>query len=43
MGLGKIVGISVSLMPMLAIPFAGLFSITGYKISKNFKNNSKDL
>ena len=43
MGLGKTVGISVSLMPMLAIPFAGLFSITGYKISKNFKNNSKDL
>jgi AAA family ATP:ADP antiporter len=43
MGLGKIVGISVSIMPMLAIPFAGLFSITGYKISKNFKNNSKDL
>ena len=43
MGLGKIVGISVSLMPMLAIPFAGLFSITGYKISKNFKNNSKGL
>ena len=43
MGLGKIVGISVSLMPMLAIPFAGLFSITGYKISKNFKNNSKEL
>ena len=43
MGLGKIVGISISLMPMLAIPFAGLFSITGYKISKNFKNNSKDL
>jgi hypothetical protein len=30
-------------MPMLAIPFAGLFSITGYKISKNFKNNSKEL
>ena len=43
MGLGKIVGISVSLMPMLAIPFAGLFSIAGFKISKNFKNNSKDL
>ena len=43
MGLGKTVGISVSLMPMLAIPFAGLFSITGYKISKNFKNNSKEL
>ena len=43
MGLGKIVGISVSLMPMLAIPFAGLFSITGYKISRNFKNNSKEL
>ena len=43
MGLGKIVGISVSLMPMLAIPFAGLFSIAGFKISKNFKNSSKDL
>ena len=43
MGLGKIVGISVSLMPMLAIPFAGLFSIAGFKISKNLKNNSKDL
>ena len=43
MGLGKIAAISVSIMPMLAIPFAGLFSITGYKISKNFKNTSREL
>ena len=43
MGLGKIAAISVSIMQMLAIPFAGLFSITGYKISKNFKNNSREL
>ena len=43
MGLGKIAAISVSIMPMLAIPFAWLFSITGYKISKNFKNNSREL
>ena len=43
MGFGKIVAISVSLMPMIAIPFAGLFSFTGYKISKNFKNKTKDL
>ena len=43
MGLGKIAAISVSLMPMVAIPFAGLFSLTGYKISKNLNNNSKEL
>jgi len=42
MGLGKIVAISMSLMPMIAIPFAGLFSFTGYKISKNFKNKTID-
>jgi AAA family ATP:ADP antiporter len=42
MGFGKIAALSVSLMPMIAIPFAGLFSLTGYKISKNFKNSSKE-
>jgi AAA family ATP:ADP antiporter len=43
MGIGKIASISVSFMPMIAIPFAALFSLTGYKISKNFKDNSKEL
>ena len=43
MGIGKIASISVSFMPMIAIPFAALFSLTGYKISKNFKENSKEL
>jgi len=43
MGFGKIAALSVSLMPMIAIPFAGLFSLTGYKISKNFKNSPKEL
>ena len=42
MGFGKIAAFSVSLMPMIAIPFAGLFSLTGYKISKNFKNSPKE-
>ena len=42
MGFGKIAALSVSLMPMIAIPFAGLFSLTGYKISKNFKNSPKE-
>ena len=42
MGFGKIAALSVSLMPMIAIPFAGLFSLTGYKISKNFKNRPKE-
>ena len=41
-GFGKIAAFSVSLMPMIAIPFAGLFSLTGYKISKNFKNSPKE-
>ena len=42
MGFGKIAALSVSLMPLIAIPFAGLFSLTGYKISKNFKNSPKE-
>jgi len=43
MGIGKIVSIGISFMPIIAIPFAALFSLTGYKISKNFENNSKEL
>jgi AAA family ATP:ADP antiporter len=43
MGIGKIASISISFMPMIAIPFAALFSLTGYKISKNLKDNSREL
>ena len=42
MFIGKFAAISVSIMPLLAIPFAGLFSVTGYKISKNFEEDSKN-
>jgi AAA family ATP:ADP antiporter len=42
MGIGKMASIGVSFMPMIAIPFAALFSLTGYKISKSFKDNSKE-
>ena len=43
MGIGKMASIGVSFMPMIAIPFAALFSLTGYKISKSFKDNSKEI
>tara|TARA_B100001142_G_scaffold292619_1_gene311613 strand:- start:3843 stop:5075 length:1233 start_codon:yes stop_codon:yes gene_type:complete len=42
MGIGKMASIGVSFMPMIAIPFAALFSLTGYKISTSFKDNSKE-
>ena len=42
-GIGKFAAISISIVPLLAIPFAGLFSFTGYKISKIFKDQPKDL
>ena len=41
-GLGKVAAISITVLPLLAIPFAGIFSLTGYKISKIFKENSKN-
>ena len=41
-GLGKVAAISITVVPLLAIPFAGIFSLTGYKISKIFKENSKN-
>ena len=41
-GLGKILTISISAVPLLAIPFAGIFSLTGYKISKIFQQQSKN-
>ena len=41
-GLGKVAAISITMVPLLAIPFAGIFSLTGYKISKIFKENSKN-
>jgi AAA family ATP:ADP antiporter len=43
MGIGKMASIGVSFMPVIAIPFAALFSLTGYKISKSFKDNSKEI
>ena len=43
MGIGKIASISISFMPMIAIPIAALFSLTGYKISKNFKDNTREI
>ena len=42
MGIGKMASIGVSFMPIIAIPFAALFSLTGYKISNSFKDNSKE-
>ena len=42
-GIGKFAAISISIVPLLAIPFAGLFSFTGYKISKIFNDQSKDI
>ena len=42
-GIGKFAAISISIVPLLAIPFAGLFSFTGYKISKIFNNQPKDI
>jgi len=41
-GLGKILTISITAVPLLAIPFAGIFSLTGYKISKIFQQQSKN-
>jgi AAA family ATP:ADP antiporter len=41
-GLGKVAAISITVVPLLAIPFAGIFSLTGYKISKIFKEKSKN-
>jgi AAA family ATP:ADP antiporter len=42
-GLGKLAAISIAVVPLLAIPFAGIFSLTGYKISKIFEEKSKNL
>jgi hypothetical protein len=42
-GLGKVAAISITALPLLAIPFAGIFSLTGYKISKIFQQQSKNL
>ena len=41
-GLGKIAAISITVTPLLAIPFAGVFSLTGYKISKIFEEKPKN-
>ena len=41
-GLGKVLAISITAVPLLAIPFAGIFSLTGYKISKMFHQQSKN-
>ena len=42
-GLGKIATLSITVVPLLAIPFAGIFSLTGYKISKIFERKFKSL
>jgi AAA family ATP:ADP antiporter len=42
-GLVKIAALSINVVPLLAIPFAGIFSLTGYKISKIFERKSKSL
>ena len=42
-GIGKMVALSITVVPLLAIPFAGIFSLTGYKISKIFDQQSKNL
>ena len=41
-GIGKVATISITIVPLLAIPFAGIFSLTGYKISKIFEDSSKN-
>ena len=41
-GLGKVLAISITAVPLLAIPFAGIFSLTGYKISKIFQQQPKN-
>ena len=41
-GLGKVLTISITAVPLLAIPFAAIFSLTGYKISKIFKQQPKN-
>jgi AAA family ATP:ADP antiporter len=41
-GLGKVLTISITAVPLLAIPFAGIFSLTGYKISKMFQQQPKN-
>ena len=41
MAIGKLSSIALSVMPLLAIPFAALLSITGLKISKNSSNKVK--
>ena len=41
-GLGKVAAISITVVPLLAIPFAGIFSLTGYKISKILEEKSKN-
>jgi len=41
-GLGKVLTISITAVPLLAIPLAGIFSLTGYKISKMFQQQSKN-
>ena len=41
-GLGKVAAISITVVPLLAIPFAGIFSLTGYKISKIFEKKFKN-
>ncbi len=38
MSLGKIISISASIMPMIAIPIAAIFSFMGYKITKKSLN-----
>ena len=43
MAFGKLSSIALSVMPLLAIPLAGLLSITGLKIAKNSSNKVKDL
>jgi hypothetical protein len=37
MGIGKIASIGVSVMPLVAIPLAGLLSLAGLKIANNDK------
>ena len=41
MAFGKLSSIALSVMPLLAIPLAGLLSITGLKIAKNSSNKVK--
>ena len=43
MGIGKLAAISISIMPIFAIPIAGIFSVAGHRISRLLNTKSTNL